>query len=273
MTIDRLINLLLAIFGRTADGERRVYFHSQNLNEKRDGRVGWPWHGRCWLNTPIGTFRFSWNLWTNFCGVAADVEQEDGLTLHAALPPFSFWLGLPVPRRIHERFGWRGVVLFSLKVHDRALWWQFGGNNMEWSSTTPRWKHGCFHFDDFLLGQQKFSERVLSTHEVLIPMPEGPYQAKLKLEECEWKRPRWPWPIRRRTAQVEIPVGIPHQGKGENSWDCGEDALFGLSCEAWTVDEAISKTVASALKSRRKYDGDAMAAYPPPSTRQARASA
>ena len=95
------------------------------------------------------------------------------------------------------------------------------------------------------------------------------YRAALKLEECEWKRPRWPWPVRRRTASIDVPKGIPHQGKGENSYDCGEDATFGLGCEAWTVDEAISKMVASVLKSRAKYDGNALAKYPPASVRQA----
>lgn len=267
MTIDRLINLLLAIFGRTADGERRLRFHSQNLNENRDGKVkGLPYEGRAWLSSRRRELRFEWNLWTHFCGVSMKIDGETGgLQLHVAFPPVSFWLTLPI------HFGLRRGrdVFFDLAVHDRALWWQFGGNSMEWNSRTPRWQHGCFHFDDFFLGAQKFTERVLSTHEALIPMPEGPYRATVKLEECTWKRARWPFAIVRRTATVDVPKGIPHQGKGENSWDCGEDALFGLSCEAWTLDEAISKTVASVLKSRRRYDGDAMAVYPPSSQRQA----
>lgn len=264
MLIDRLVNALLAVFNIGAR-ERRVWFHSQNLNEDRDGNVkGWPFEGRAWLSTLHRELRFEWSLWAHFCGVSMKVDAETGgLQLHAAFPPFSFWLTLPI--RLGMRRG--RDVFFDLSVHDAALWWQFGGNSMEWSSRTPKWKNGCFHFDDFFLGPQKFTGRVLSTHEVLVPMPEGPYRATVKLEECVWKRPRW-FAIVRRTATVDVPQGIPHQGKGENSWDCGEDALHGLSCSAETVDEAIAKTVASALKSRRKYDGNVMAVYPPPSARQ-----
>jgi hypothetical protein len=54
-------------------------------------------------------------------------------------------------------------------------------------------------------------------------------------------------------ADVKIPGGIPHQGKGENAWDCGDDATFGLGCSARTVPEAIGEVVAVCLKDRRSY--------------------
>jgi hypothetical protein len=56
-------------------------------------------------------------------------------------------------------------------------------------------------------------------------------------------------------ASVDIPGGIPHPGKGENSWDCGMDGVYGLSCEATTVDEAVAAVHACATKNRERYGG------------------
>lgn len=266
MKIDRLVNFFLAAFGRTSLGDLRLRFHSQNLNEDGAGRPkGFPREGRSWLHfSPRGfsarEFRFEWNLWTHFCGISLKrCGDSGGLTFHIAFPPFSFWLTLPLGR---PRWSSHGVI-FDLAVHDSALWWQFGGNSMEWSSRTSKWKHGSFNVADFLLGRTQFSQEVLSTHQVLIPMPEGGYPATVVLERCTWKRPRW-FALVKPMADVKIPKGIPHQGKGENSYDCGEDRLFGLSRSASTIEQAIAGTVESALRSRRRYDGNAMAQYPAP---------
>jgi hypothetical protein len=66
------------------------------------------------------------------------------------------------------------------------------------------------------------------------------------------------------SAEVEPRTPIPYQGKGENSWDCGEDGLHSMMGPAQNLEEAIAATVRSVLGSRRKYDGDIMAKYPAP---------
>jgi hypothetical protein len=55
-------------------------------------------------------------------------------------------------------------------------------------------------------------------------------------------------------VKLDIPGGIPHNGKGENSWDCGDDGLWG--CGGDTVEEAIGHAVSSVLRSRRRYGHD-----------------
>lgn len=250
----RFANFILRLFG--------MYFHWQNLNEDDRGRAkGLAFEGRAHLQ--LGrkrprAVRFEWNLWTHFCGVSVKrCGDSGGLTFHVAFPPFSFWLTLPIARRYTH------AMFFSLGVHDAAIWWQFGGDTMEWSSRTPKWKHGSFNLANFFLGRVKHSTEVLSTHQVLIPMPEGAYPATVVLERSTWKRPRW-FATVGRYADVKIAKGIPHQGKGENSWDCGEDRLFGRSCKAETLEQAIAGTVETALRSRRRYDGNVMASYPTP---------
>ena len=93
-----------------------------------------------------------------------------------------------------------------------------------------------------------------STVPTVVPMPERAYPASVKLFESTWKRPRW-FASRMVRAEVKIEKGIPFPGKGENSYDCGDDALFGLTCKADTVEQAIAETVESALRNRRRYGG------------------
>jgi hypothetical protein len=244
-----------------------VRFHWQNLNEEARGWVRharFPIHGRSWLNVAKLCFRAEWHLASGRCGLGYEQEpNEYGHTISLALPPVSLWLALELPwkhpLRPKQHREW------SLRVFDWAIWWRVGGDPHSWSSKTPKWRDGNWHFLDTLLGKTRFSKVVLSKHSVLIPMPEGAYPATVELDECTWKRPRW-FATRRRGATVDIPKGIPHEGKGENSWDCGEDRLFGLSAAAETVEGAIAKTVQSALKSRRRYDGNVMAKYPAPSS-------
>jgi hypothetical protein len=48
---------------------------------------------------------------------------------------------------------------------------------------------------------------------------------------------------------------VPFPGKGENSWDCGEDATHGYYGPAASIEDAVGNLVTSTLKRRRKYGG------------------
>lgn len=268
MKIDGPINRLLRkLWPEDERGERKVRFHSQNLNEDRQGNPkGLPYEGRAWLNTPMGEFRFEWHLWRLACGFGLQTDSDTGgTTLNWAVPPVSLWLTTPL------RFGPREYAsrnYIDLSVHDAAVWWQFGGDRMSWSSKTPKWKNGNFKLDDFFLGKQRYVQGSGTLHRVKIPMPEGSYDAEVELREDRWERPRWRT-LRLRRASVNVPQGIPHAGKGENSWDCGEDRLWGWSGPAENIEDAIAKTVQSVLRSRRRYDGNVNAVYPPPEVQAA----
>jgi len=269
MKIDDYVNKALGLlWPEDSQGNRTVYLHSQNLNEDRKGKVkGWPYHGRLWLHLGSRkTVAFSWNLWTHFCGASVGIDGEDGgLKLHAALPPVSFWLCLPVPSGFFPEKLTR-VFQFEfaeIRVFDWAVWWKFWtGDN--WSSRTPKWRDGNFNFRDFVLGRAKYKEGDGRVQNVLIPMPEGPYEATVKMTEDAWSRPRW-FTQKIRRAKVDVPQGIPHEGKGENDYDCGEDRCYGISGPAENVEDAVAMLVKSVLRDRRRYNGNVMAVYPHPS--------
>lgn len=272
MFIDRTVNFFLGIFGiDPKSDEHRIHFHSQNLNEDKRGNPRFfAFEGRAWLRA-FGRHltRFEWALFKRWqFALSLEAGGEDGgLTWHIAVPWCSLWFNHLIPTRF-KTFGFSDRVLFDICTHDWALWWQFGGDRMRWDSKTPKWKNGCFHFDDFFLGKQKYTnEKTGEPKDIMVPMPEGEYLTKMQLETSTWRRPRWPFPKVMVGYKINIPRGIPHQGKGENSWDCGEDGLFGCYSEGESIREAIAKVQTLVLKDRKRYDGNMMAKYPDPATR------
>lgn len=244
----------------------RVYFHWQNLNDKPAGRQGSGLRcGRAWFRFFGYQVHWEWSLFTARCGASFTVTQaeESGFQFHLALPLLaSFYI--TIAGGVFARLS-RWVLKQTRADHeDRelalnffgwAIWWSIWRDAMGgWSSTDPKWRNGCFHFDDFFLGRVAYSTRDLSTEETRIAFPEATYAATVKIYESTWKRPRW-FARRCIRSEVKVPEGVPFPGKGENSWDCGEDAAFGITCGATTVEGAIAWVVESVLKSRRRHGG------------------
>lgn len=290
MIIDRPINFLLTLlFGKALDGDRRVWFHSQNLNEDKHGEARWPpYHGRWWLH--FGNrheMHFSWNFWTHFCGASFTFDPtEDGWQFHVAFPPFSFWFStnffskgmktfLASTRMdlFNQRYGghvgssrYTGFHFIDIRIFNWTLWWNFFKFDWGWSNKMPKWMDGKFSFGDILFGKHTYKKVDLETRDIVIPMPEGNYPAKATLS-IETRGPsRWFKKVE-KVISVDIPQGIPHQGKGENSWDCGEDGIFGYGYGGASFREAADHGTQIVLERRKKYDGNRMAKYPDPSTR------
>lgn len=135
--------------------------------------------------------------------------------------------------------------------------WNVWTPTHEWSATTPRWRNGGFFLYDALLGSTTYTTREVERVAVVIPMPEGSYAGTATVEHCTWTRPRWPFgPWQQgRYVEIDVPSGVPHPGKGENSWDCDDDATFVMSTRSRTVGEAIGAFVGSVMERRAKYGG------------------
>jgi hypothetical protein len=292
--LDRAVNSRLErIFGVLPSGDRKVWMHSQCLNEdsRRLRKMGlteasFPVHGRAflhWYGTLHGGPRnnsaeFCWDLLGDRLSIGLTTAYcEHHLTGHVCIPPFGFWLSIESDwaHAIHSwisdrnkepgrQYGPSHFEIIGFRIHDDTVWFDLWHDADCWSSKDAKWKRIHVNVPDFLFGRHKHAERTLEEHDVLIPMPEGGYPAHVKVSQATWKRPRWPKPIIRTTYNIEMKIPIPHQGKGENSWDCGEDAAYGFSCCADSLEHAISKLTMSVLNDRKKYDGNMMAKYPAP---------
>lgn len=142
----------------------------------------------------------------------------------------------------------------AISFHNGGMWWSFWTDPMSWSSKTPKWRHGNFNFIDFALGRDKCEHDTIEARDVLVPMPEKAYPAKAELQRWTWRRPRWFAKTIMRVS-IEIDGGIPLPGKGENSWDCGDDATFSITCMAKSIPEGVGILVGSVLRDRVRYGG------------------
>lgn len=207
---------------------------------------------RCWLYGPkhrsIGKLEISW--FSNLYGLSFNVDDEDW-TASLQLGLVGLYLSICPTRRLVLRKA-REV---GIRFHGGAAWWKLWTHRDEWTSTTPRWRDGNFNLIDFLLGRSVCTQTMIEAREVLIPMPEKAYWANAELIEFCWKRPRWPARKMLRCS-IDIPGGIPHAGKGENSWDCGDDATFGMTTgKCASIVDGIGQLVTSCLRTRVKNGG------------------
>lgn len=248
-----------------------MYFHWQNLNEKAGGRLGsGVLHGRAWWY-PTGceyghqrVVGWSWRLFGHNCGFGFQVQQGDGVGFrwHVALPwLISLWWHVHggVAARLATwllRGAGHGDREITVDVHSWALWWSVWQDPNGWEAATPRWRHGSWHVLDALLGRARYSSRVIQQCSALVPMPERSYHAVVTITEATWRRPRW-FPRRVLRGEVDLKRDpIPFPGKGENAWDCGEDACYGLyGFAATTTEQCVAAVVESVLGSRRRHGG------------------
>lgn len=79
------------------------------------------------------------------------------------------------------------------------------------------------------------------------------YKVKVISKQLYTWRSRWIGKKRWLSYECTPDRGMPYQWKGENSWDCGDDATFSMSCAANSPEEALEKLKESCEKSRKKY--------------------
>lgn len=144
----------------------------------------------------------------------------------------------------------------GIRLHEDHLVVQFECDDSEWVWDGPR--HGrqwsCFLLDK-LLGAARHSSRDRSAVVETLALPELTYYCDVRLHTDTWKRPRWPFRLVLEKATVRPWVAIPVPGKGENSWDQGDDAVREFTCVARDVAEAIDQLRESIERTRFERGG------------------
>lgn len=208
------------------------------------------------------------HAWTDHVLLALELNaDEPSIRLALAAGPY-LSIDVPIPRQLRERLAARllrglehhdfdDVDVVRVSVHHGGLWWSICHTSDSRSRQTPRWRHGRWNVVDQLLGERTVDRTLLSETEVDVPLQEGTYRWRIRLEETRLSRARWRTEVLRTFEAEPARPGqqIPTPGKGENSWDCGPDALFGLSGQAGTLDEAVARIVAAVLRNRLRYGG------------------
>jgi hypothetical protein len=227
-------------------------FRWQNLNERPYG-LGSAWrHGRCWLRGRRACFHAEWVFGCVGLRCYLTLGGEDDMKLSLAVPGLALYLSVAglVPRWLRVAGGAKQT---GFSVHAGNLWWSFW--HPYWAGWSRRERtQGCVHLVDLLLGRGRYIRRVLEEARIEVPMPEGIYPATVTFSEHVTKRARW-FTRRSISAHVVPDRAIPVPGKGESSYDIGEDAIYSLGCAADTPLKAVIATVESCLRTRYRHGG------------------
>lgn len=244
-------------------------FDYQNLRESEHDKRrywsyarGWLRFGERWYERRLGQICIEWHVphgsrWGVTFG-GGDSSRNFAFTfslpfLATMYVTFENAFAKPFIEWDFDRGGDRQI---SCYFHDwtfrYSLW---VGSMASWSRSYPWcrwWRQGSFDFKN-LLGKQSYRRWDIGAPiPIQIPLPEGVYQAVAQREGAIWKRPLW-FAHERRFVDVKIPKGLPFAGKGENSYDCGDDGLYGYGVEGDSIEKAIAHGVESVLMSRRRY--------------------
>lgn len=238
-----------------------MYFHWQNLNDKKFSRQGWGlFHGRAWLTLADTKFHTEWHLKSKSFHVGLEFGgnwRDDDILWSFAVPPVAFYFGVSFPfkSRIKRLFPKKPREC-KIAIHNWALWINPWSDPLEWKSHDPWWRKGItIHFPDLLLGKVNYTNgEVKPQQRIEIELDGRIYRGTAKFEHSKWKRPLW-FAHECDSTRIEMDRGhgLPHSGKGENSWDCGDDAVCGWGCDGHNIPKAIAKGIELVLGYRRKY--------------------
>jgi hypothetical protein len=246
-------------------------FSFRNLNVRKDGSHGTALKaGRCsayFGGSGCNSLDLEWGTWYHglFSLALLLGRNESPVSLHVGVPYFTVYLSWEnyraaswLRKRMKDRKRPNGAHReFSVKQCAEYLWINFYGDTDMFCSGDPWWYHVSVDIPRLLLGRERYSDAVVKTERVEIPMPEKAYPATIEWHMQTWKRPRWPFTVRRCSATVIPDEPIPEPGKGENSYDCEEDAMHSISTAAETSWGAIGRTVEAVMRQRIKYGGSA----------------
>lgn len=233
-----------------------MFTHS---NREKHG-IRWWWHLSSGTRPRVIAIEFYW--WSFRFGATVGTD-DDGWNLSLRVPPFALYLsldglGLWQPQEKHI-FTWdnnREVWLPARRecdfhIHDWTIRFTPWGCWGEWRTADPWWVSGVsLDLARLVLGQRVYVASDVALVPCSVAMPEGSYPAVATVRSVTRGYQRWFKRTRNETT-LDIPNGIPFAGKGENSWDCDDDGLFGIGGSS--IGDAISRAQASVSESRKRH--------------------
>ena len=120
------------------------------------------------------------------------------------------------------------------------------------------WRRFSLDFLDILFGQTKCKKYLREgPYEDTFAMPERKYDITVSVWEYVYTRRRLPfWSRAIRRIDLDCAEGIPFPGKGENSWDLGDDFSYSMSCPSASPENAKIIWRKSILRDRLKNGGE-----------------
>jgi hypothetical protein len=106
----------------------------------------------------------------------------------------------------------------------------------------------------WIFGKEGSVTEVLDTRPVKFEMDGRVYVGTWTLSRQSRQRPRWPWAYRvSLSSWLEVPKPPRFAGKGESSWDCGDDGIYGAGSKELTPAGALGDYIKAVLRKRERY--------------------
>lgn len=200
--------------------------------------------------------------WDSF-GVSINIGGMENVVILNFDFLLSVFLYIEKVPRFLERLGPEEERELSFEIHHNTIWIDLFAEVDCWRNRD--WRRIVIHPDDLLLGKERCETQFIGERPVDIHFDNKVYKATAKLEIRTWTRSRFPFLKRsRKDVRLEIEHGIPIPGKGESSYDIGDDALMGTGASSsnlkkpWDelVEESIQNAIASVQRTRLKYGGE-----------------
>lgn len=245
------------------------------------------WREQSWGAILKGWFRFGWSRY-RFKTVELEfaVGGEDNMLQWAFKSPLVSWaFGVKIPRRwtrswVYERrewsihFGYIGSLARIHFAHDdhmastgmddyyrRKL---AQGEDVGHVTKAMLWNGWGFYLGGAHVWERQVTSRIFGKRDyvrvmgdpvpVKIVMPEGPYDATVTSSVETWKRPRAWWQRRMEGVEIELEHPPMYAGKGENSWDCDDDATYSITTrKVMSPLEAAAYYREHVLEQRERY--------------------
>lgn len=143
-----------------------------------------------------------------------------------------------------------GICLF-----EDHLSFSFWRDDCGWGKSWRGFYKGVFLMD-LLFGGTEYEKTPVAQKKIEVYFPEGTYEGTAETYLAAWTRPRafW-WKKQSHRVELKFPQGIPIPGKGENGYDLEDDASFGVTMSADTIEEAAQEFIKDIQQARIKYGG------------------
>jgi len=222
--------------------------------------------------------RVEWSFWNNIDWLEMGLRfggEDRQVSLTLVLPWLAFltfavgvpprWLSwwMIEDRMFSLRVGYGGSVLSGQIAH--AEWAEDCGMTSYYRAKVPREYSGLKLWPgwewtltprplDWTLGRIQHGEELLRTSPISFWMDGREHKGAWTLKKFWRERPRWPWPYRVSVSSyVEIEHPPQFAGKGENSWDCNDDAIYGMGTNATNPKDAIGEYIHRVYQNRARY--------------------
>ncbi len=200
----------------------------QNLNENKK----YLFHFRGSLSTDNGLKLLHYELCQqNDFRFEFTIKNEKEISLSFGLLLLSVYLTIPFFTFNFKNYS--GKKLTGFYFYDWTFVTHFMADPYSSSNKDPWYRSISFNIPDFLFGRREtLEDRVNHVSNLYFKIGDKEF----KMDSIEWKKKRFfrryiPYVLYHQTYYaVEMDIKNPPMisGKGENSWDCGDDATYGL---------------------------------------------